>query len=80
MGQAKVAITMDETLLAELDSLVRRHLFPNRSRAIQAAVKEKIERIGKTRLAKELAHLDPAEEQALAEEGMGMESDSWPAY
>lgn len=80
MGQAKVAISMDEMLLAELDSLVRRHLFPNRSRAVQIAVQEKIQRLEKSRLAKELAKLDLNEEHALAEEGLCLERDRWPAY
>jgi metal-responsive CopG/Arc/MetJ family transcriptional regulator len=80
MGQAKVAITMDEILLAELDSLVKRQMFPNRSRAIQIAVKEKIQRLGKNRLATELAKLDLNEERALAEEGLGLERDTWPKY
>jgi len=80
MGQAKVAITMDAMLLAELDSMVSKHLFPNRSRAIQIAVKEKLQRLGKSRLAIELAKLDLDEEHALAEEGLGLERDAWPAY
>ena len=80
MGQKKVAITMDETLLADVDSLVKRHLFPNRSRAIQAAVKEKLHRLEKTRLATELAKLDTTEERSLAEEGMDLEHDAWPTY
>jgi len=80
MGQAKVAITMDSMILAELDNMVSRHLFPNRSRAIQIAVKEKLLRIGKTRLAKELTNLDTDEERTLAEEGIEMERDIWPAY
>ena len=80
MGQKKVAITMEETLLADLDSLVSRQLFPNRSRAIQAAVREKLQRLEKTRLATELAKLDPAEERSLAEEGMVLEQNEWPAY
>jgi metal-responsive CopG/Arc/MetJ family transcriptional regulator len=80
MGQKKVAITMDEALLADVDSLVRRELFPNRSRAIQAAVREKLQRLEKTRLMAELAKIDPAEERSLAEEGMALENDKWPAY
>ena len=80
MGQAKVAITMDEMLLSELDVLVKRHIFPNRSRAIQIAVKEKLQRLGQSRLAIELAKLDLDEEHALAEEGLGAERDAWPAY
>ena len=80
MGQTKIAITMDEMLLAEVDSLVKRRLFPNRSRAIQAAVEEKLRRLRRTRLAAELVKLDVDEERALAEEGMGLESDTWPQY
>lgn len=80
MGQAKVAITMDEMLLAELDALVKRQLFPNRSKAIQIAVAEKLQRLAKKRLAAELAKLNVAEERSLAEEGMGLEHDSWPTY
>lgn len=80
MGQAKVAITMDDMLLAELDNLVKKHLFPNRSKAIQIAVAEKLQRLAKKRLAAELAKLDMAEERSLAEEGMGLEHDAWPTY
>jgi len=80
MGQTKIAITMDETLLAEVDSLVKSRLFPNRSRAIQTAVEEKLQRFRRTRLAAELGKLDVEEERTLAEEGMGLESDTWPQY
>jgi len=80
MGQKKVAITIDETLLADVDSLVKRNIFPNRSRAIQAAVREKLQRLEKTRLAAELVKLDPIEERSLAEEGMDLERDAWPTY
>lgn len=80
MGQAKVAITMDDMLLAELDNLVKKHLFPNRSKAIQIAVAEKLQRLAKNRLAAELAKLDVAQERSFAEEGMGLEHDSWPTY
>ncbi|MCX5863748.1 MAG: ribbon-helix-helix domain-containing protein [Deltaproteobacteria bacterium] len=78
MGQAKVAITMDDMLLAELDNLVKRHLFPNRSKAIQIAVAEKLQRLAKKRLAAELANLDMAEERSFAEEGMWLEHDACP--
>ena len=54
--------------------------FPNRSQAIEAAVAEKLDRLSHPRLAREVAKLDPAEEKALAEEGMGMELNAWPEY
>lgn len=80
MAKAKLAVTLDEHILDEVDSLVRRRIFPNRSRAIEQAVKEKLERLNKSRLADQCALLDPTFEKALAEEGMNEELDQWPAY
>jgi Arc/MetJ-type ribon-helix-helix transcriptional regulator len=70
MSTAKIAIFMDHNLLERIDSLVRKKIFPNRSRAIQEAVKEKIETLDKRRLARECAKLDPISEQALADESI----------
>jgi metal-responsive CopG/Arc/MetJ family transcriptional regulator len=80
MPKSKVAVTLDEDLLAEVDRLVARRAFPNRSQAIEAALAEKLERLSRTRLARESANLDPAEERALAEEGLGADVASWPEY
>jgi len=75
MGKAKIAITIEEELLRKLDDLVKSEAFPNRSKAIQEAVAEKLARIERTRLARECARLDPAYEQALSEEIMAAEPD-----
>lgn len=80
MSTAKIAITLREDLLDRLDSLVRSKVFPNRSRAVQVAVEEKLARLNRSRLARECAKLDPKFEQALAEEGMSSERDEWPEY
>ncbi len=80
MARSKVAISLDERTLERLDRLVRQTVFPNRSQAIQAAIEEKLERIERSRLARECAKLDPAFEKALAEEGMSEDLSSWPAY
>ncbi len=80
MSVAKITISIDEQLLNRLDVLVRSHIFPSRSQAVQSAVQEKIARLGKTRLAQECAKLDPAEEQALADEGFAAEVAQWPPY
>lgn len=80
MAVAKIAITLEQDLLGEIDRLVRRHVFPSRSRAIQEAVREKVVRLSANRLAHECAKLDPKAEQALAEEGMAKEVASWPEY
>lgn len=80
MPVAKIAITLEQDILTEVDRLVRRHIFPNRSRAIQEAVREKVNRLSVNRLARECAKLDPKSEQALAEEGMSGDATSWPEY
>ena len=80
MQTAKIAITIDQVTLLRLDRLVTQKVFPSRSNAIQVAIQEKIERLDRTRLARECAKLDPREEQALAEEGMAQELAQWPAY
>lgn len=80
MSVAKVTISIDESLLKRVDRLVRSHVFPNRSHVIQQALEEKIARIDSTRLARECAKLHPAEEQALADEGLAGEVAQWPEY
>ena len=78
MNRRKIAITLDPDILKEVDALVRRRLFPSRSRAIQDALKEKLGRLGQTRLARECAKLEPDEEKALAEEGLSEDLSEWP--
>jgi Arc/MetJ-type ribon-helix-helix transcriptional regulator len=78
MATSKVAVTINETTLREVERWVKEGRYPNRSRAIQAALEEKLRRDKRRRLGEEAAKLDPAEEQALAEEGMG--DETWPAY
>ena len=80
MATAKIAITIDEKLVKRVDLLVKKKLYPNRSRVIQEAVQEKINRIDKSRLAKECAKLNPHFEQSMAEEGFSKEIESWPEY
>lgn len=80
MPRSKVAISLERSTLRRLDELVRRAVFPNRSRAIQSAIEEKLERLERTRLARECAKLDRAYEKALAEEGMSEDLAEWPEY
>ena len=80
MGSAKVAITIEEDLLSQVDRWVTEGRYPNRSQAILAAVREKLDRALRRRLAEEAAKLDPKEERELAEEGFAAESEKWPAY
>jgi len=78
MGKTKIAITLDEQYIDQLDTFVSKHVFQNRSQAIQEAVKEKLARIRRARLAKECAKLDPALEKAIADEGLTADLSQWP--
>ena len=80
MPKTKVAVTLSSEVLMELDALIAAQQFPNRSQAVEAALAEKLARLSHTRLAREAGKLDPVEEKALAEEGMGIELAAWPEY
>jgi metal-responsive CopG/Arc/MetJ family transcriptional regulator len=80
MSTAKIAITIEEELLGKVDRLVSSKVFPNRSKAIQEAIQEKLSRINRSRLARECAKLDPKFEKALAEEGISQDIGEWPEY
>ncbi len=78
MSTTKVAITVEEQLLKLVDRWVTQGRYPNRSQAIQAAVREKVERWSHARLAEEVTKLNPTEERAMAEETFA--GEAWPAF
>jgi metal-responsive CopG/Arc/MetJ family transcriptional regulator len=80
METAKVAVSINKNTLSRLDKMVQSHIFPSRSRAVQEAIEEKLNRMERTRLARECAKADVTAEQALAEEGISYESAEWPEY
>jgi metal-responsive CopG/Arc/MetJ family transcriptional regulator len=80
MPMSKVAISIDRSLLAELDDFVAVQKLASRSQAIQVAVREKLARAKRRRLAEECAKLDPKLEKDMAEEGMAGELARWPEY
>ena len=80
MATVKIAVTLDQNIVARLDQLVEEKKFPNRGRAVQEAVSDKLERLQRSRLARECAKLDPAFEKALAEEGLAQDWREWPEY
>ena len=80
MRTVKIAVTIDKGLLAELDELVESKRFANRSRAVQEAVRDKLERLKRSRLARECAKLDPKIEQKLADEGLAGDLSEWPEF
>ena len=80
MTTQKVAISIDEPLLLEVDNLVTEKVFASRSEAIRLALQEKISRMRRGRLARECGKLNPDFEQAMAEEGISGEVTQWPEY
>jgi metal-responsive CopG/Arc/MetJ family transcriptional regulator len=80
MGKEKIAITLDEKYIGELDRLVDKRVFQSRSQAIQEAVSEKLLRLKRIRLAEECSKLEPSYEKEMAEEGFAEDMKEWPDY
>ena len=80
MPKTKVALTLESSLLEQVDALVERKRFRNRSQAIETALADKLHRLARTRLAREAAKLNPREEQRLADEGLAEDFQTWPEY
>ncbi|MBM2811084.1 MAG: transcriptional regulator, CopG family [Chloroflexi bacterium] len=80
MRASKVAVTIDQDLLREIDRWVSAGEFPSRSRVVQEGLARlRTERERHSSLIAELAKLDVAEEQHLAEEWLAGEAD-WPRF
>ena len=79
MSTAKVAVTLEKQTLREVDRWVKEGRFPSRSRAIQVALAQMVERRQRRRLNEELAKLDPKREQTFAGESLAGETP-WPEY
>ena len=80
MSTAKIAVTIDRSLLARIDRMVGDAQYPSRSRIVQEALQEKLQRVERSRLARECAKLDPQFAQRLAEEGLAGDVEEWPEY
>jgi Arc/MetJ-type ribon-helix-helix transcriptional regulator len=80
MPKEKVAVTIDRDLLSRLDRLVAEGRYASRSRAVEEAVEERLDKVELTRLAREAAKLEPGFEQALADEGLAGDMMEWPEY
>jgi Arc/MetJ-type ribon-helix-helix transcriptional regulator len=79
MSTTKVAVTLQEETLQEVDRWVKEGQFPNRSRAIQTAIADMAARRKRHRLIAALARIDPRQERALAESTFSGETP-WPEY
>lgn len=60
-----------------VQALIESGQFANADEVVQAAIRSLFEQ---NRLAIECAKLNPQEEQAIAEEGMGFELETWSEY
>lgn len=80
MPKTKVALTIESRLLEQVDDLVERKRFRNRSQAVETALADKLHRLARTRLARESAKLNPRDEKRMADEGLIDALDSWPEY
>lgn len=80
MPKTKVALSLDRDLLERVDELVDRRRFRSRSQAVEAALADKLQRLARTRLARESAKLNPREEKRLADEGLVDALETWPEY
>jgi metal-responsive CopG/Arc/MetJ family transcriptional regulator len=78
--KTKVAVSIDDRLIRQVDLLVRDARYPSRSQAIEEAVADHLVRVKRRRLAEACAGLDPDEEVALAEEGLTTDTATWPPY
>jgi Arc/MetJ-type ribon-helix-helix transcriptional regulator len=72
MTTTKVTVTLRVESVREVDRLVREGQFPSRSRAVRAALAQMLARRNRSRLAEQLAKLNPREERALAEERLSI--------
>jgi metal-responsive CopG/Arc/MetJ family transcriptional regulator len=80
MATTNVAISLDSKLLERLDRLVAERIFPNRSQAVQDAIRDKLDRVAHARLARECAKLDVRSERKMADEGLAKDVAEWPEY
>jgi Arc/MetJ-type ribon-helix-helix transcriptional regulator len=78
MRSVKIAISLASEALRQVDQFVQGGLFPSRSKLIQDAVTEKLQRLGRVRLARECAKLQISAEQDAAEEFLQGEVE-WPS-
>ena len=80
MAVAKIAISIDASLLEKIDHFVAEKKFKTRSKAIQIAVSNTVDRLEHTRLTQECAKLNSVLEQQLADEGLAKDVDEWPEF
>jgi Arc/MetJ-type ribon-helix-helix transcriptional regulator len=79
MSTAKIAISLDPKALRDIDRLVKSGRYPSRSKLVQDALLEKLQRIDHSRLATECSKLTQQEERAFTNEAL-VADQPWPEY
>ncbi|MFQ5431888.1 MAG: ribbon-helix-helix domain-containing protein [Nitrospinota bacterium] len=77
---SKIAVTVDEKVVKQMDRLVREGKYKSRSSVIQDALEDKLKERKRKRLIAELSKLDPNEERHLAEEFIQSDAEQWDEY
>jgi len=80
MPKSKIAVTIDAQVVSQVDRLVKEKAYPNRSRIVEEALTEKLSRMDRSRLLRELNKLDIDFERSVAEEGLAQDTTEWPEY
>jgi len=75
MSTIRVTVTIDQFLINQVDKMVEKNLFKNRSAAIQTAVEDEIQKVKEKSFELACSMLDKNEEQELADEWL--EGDTW---
>jgi Arc/MetJ-type ribon-helix-helix transcriptional regulator len=65
-----ITVSIEPALLHKVDQWIKCGKLNNRSEFVEVAVREKLTRLSRQRLAAECRKLDASEEQALADEGL----------
>ena len=77
MATKRIVVTIELATLREVDKLVRAGRYPNRSKAVQVALRDQIARVRRIRLAQELSKMDPTEAKAIADVVFRAEPRTW---
>jgi metal-responsive CopG/Arc/MetJ family transcriptional regulator len=80
MSTAKVTISINQNLLAQIDELVKAHMFSSRSQIVQEALEARLSELKRQQFDIECQKLQIEEEQSLADEGLANEVQQWPTY
>lgn len=80
MKKITCEIALDSRLLGRMDVLVQEGWFNSRNELIETAVREHLTGLPRPSLMEACSALNPAEERAVAEEGIAVDSGCWPPY